>query len=406
MFALFLWSTAIEQVCVQLETQFGRNHGFSRYDLFPFVLDDVNPLRRSRQFQAGYRSAISAILKDFNPERGSLTTWTVRLVRRHRELNAFLLECGVYLISDWAILNDTSLQQVRRILTEFHTLTEGEVQSACHLLDAYHAVYRQDRLELRRLGNAGRCQQPSADQLERMHAYLQSGDRDPMGLLETVQPIRLLGLLQSLADRLRQYRIYARGGPTAAESLDGDTFVGKPLQVEDPRKGGSDREEQNEFLSFYREQFSHCMDRAISGTIERWVSTMQRKKTPKHEQFLQALSLFHDRGLSMGEIAPLVGLQAQYQVSRLLKLKQLRADIRRSLLVELQDSIMQKAESYHWDLDRLQDIDGKIEAALCEQVDDVLQEAASEASVAQRHSAPSLYSRRLCQYLNSRSQES
>ena len=419
-------SHAIEQVCIQLEKQFGGKHGFTRYDLFPFVLDDRNPLRdkkelrnqnplpqgeaRDREGPAGkegpvaiYSSSTDKILGNFDPDRGSLTTWTVRLVRRHRELNAYLLECGVYLISDWAILNDTSLPQLRRILADFHTLTEGEIDRASVLLEAYHAVYRKDRLEQRLAGAAGRCQQPSISQLQRMLAFTQErGETIAHQKLGLEVPSRLLSRLQELAERLRQYRIHARGGPAPADSLDGDTARG--LQLEDSRDRNAEREEQNEFLNYYREQFSRCMDRAIADTIERWVTTLQQKKSPKHQQFLQALTLFHEQGLSMGEIAPKVGLQAQYQVSRLLKLKELRADIRQSLLMELCERVIQKAESYHSDLGQLQAMDRKIEAALSEQVDDILQEAAAEASVAQRSSTASLYARRLCHYLNSRSQ--
>ncbi|MGK7907698.1 MAG: hypothetical protein AB4040_10795 [Synechococcus sp.] len=419
-------SNAIEQVCVQLEKQFGSKHGFSRYDLFPFVLDDTNPLRdnyvqrdrpplpdtvsigRSRplgetQSVESYRSSIDDILQNFDPERGSLTTWTVRLVRRHRELNAYLLECGVYLISDWAILNDTSPQQVRRILSDFHTLTEGEIVMASTLLAAFHAVYRQDRLEQRRTGSTGRCHPPSEPQLRRMADFILERSQAPkQQTLGNAAPSRLLSLLQELAERLRQYRIHARGGPAPADPLDGNSV--RELQLEDTRHHNDEREEQSEFLTFYRQQFSHCMDRAIADTIERWVTTLQRKKTPKHQQFLQALALFHEQGLSMGEIAPKVGLQAQYQVSRLLKLKELRADIRQSLLLELRERVMKKAGDYHSDLGQLQAMDRKIEAALSEQVDNILHEAAAEASVAQRSPVRSLYTRRLCQYLNSRSQ--
>ena len=406
-------SNAIEQVCTQLEGQFGTKHGFSRYDLLPLVLDEDNPLRKSRRREStNYRSVISTILKSFDPDRGSLTTWTVRLVRRNRDLNAYLLECGVYLISDWAILNDTTVRRVRRILSEFHTLTDSEIQEAAILLEAYHFVYRGDRLLKRKAGTVGRCPQPSLEQLQRMAVYLKDRDKERQLRLgeqerEPIEPNRLLARLQRLADWLRQYRIFVRGGPAQAESIEQEGKLGHNLPGVNNEEINPDREDRNEFIDYYREQFSTCMDLAIADTIERWVSTMRRKKSSKHQQFLQALALFHERGMSMGEIAPLVGLKAQYQVSRLLKLKELRADIRQSLLVELRDRVKQKAERYRSGLKDLHEIDRQIEAALSEQVDDVLQEAAAEASVAQKgDSTRSLYTRRLCQYLQSRSQES
>ena len=411
-------------MCVQLEGQFGSKHGFTRHDLFPFVLDADTPLRRSRRSaRLGYQSVTDSILKTYDPNRSSLSTWTVRLVRRNRELNRYLLECGVYLISDWAILNDTNTRQLQRILSDFHTLTETEIRDASQLLDAYHAVYRHDRLMQRQAGAVGRCAQPSTDQLQRMASHLQKlenlneqarlshpPEHQPDGAERPPrnEPPRLLAKLQQLAERLRLYRIHARGGPSlAAESLEKNGAYRADALLASTGQVLEEREEYGEFIDYYREQFSSCMDLAISNTIERWVTTMQRKKSQKHQQFLQALSLFHDRGMSMGDIAPLVGLKAQYQVSRLLKLKELRADIRQSLLLELRDRVKLKAERYQNDLKDLQEVDRQIEAALSEQVDDVLHEAAAEASVAQK-TVPtrSLYTRRLCQYLQTRSQES
>ncbi|MEL7084470.1 MAG: hypothetical protein AAF268_07435 [Cyanobacteria bacterium P01_A01_bin.3] len=449
-------SNAIEQVCVQLEGQFGGKHGFTRHNLFPFVLDAGTPLRQSRRSaRVGYQSVTDSILKTYDPHRGSLTTWTVRLVRRNRELNGYLLECGVYLISDWAILNDTSPRQLKRVLSEFHTLTDTEIRDASQLLDAYHSVYRRDRMLQRQAGPVGRCAQPSTEQLLRMAACLRErsslqnrlnghepldppptydaalddaelddselddaalagttpassvgfeGDAQPL----LTEPPRLLAQLQQLAERLRQYRIHVRGGPSlATESLEGNGAYRAEALLATSANGNELQEEYGEFIEYYHEQFSSCMDLAIADTIERWVTTMQRKKSSKHQQFLQALSLFHDRGMSMGDIAPLVGLKAQYQVSRLLKLKELRADIRQSLLLALRDRVKLQAERYHSDIRDLQEVDRQIEAVLSEQVDDVLYEAAAEASVAQK-TVPnrSLYTRRLCQYLQTRSQES
>lgn len=143
-------SSQIEQVCLQLEFQFGREHGFTRSELFPFVLDDVldnlrgtRPQNKSESQPKAYQSMATQILQTFTPERASLSTWTARLVKHQRELNAFLLAHGVYLVSDWAILNDTTPKQLRRILAEFHQLTSVEIERASLLLESYHAVYRQ-----------------------------------------------------------------------------------------------------------------------------------------------------------------------------------------------------------------------------------------------------------------------
>ncbi|MEC4812105.1 MAG: hypothetical protein SAK29_02315 [Scytonema sp. PMC 1069.18] len=47
------------------------------------------------------------ILQSFDCQRSNLSTWSGQKVKQHKPLNQFLLERGLYLASDWAILNDT-----------------------------------------------------------------------------------------------------------------------------------------------------------------------------------------------------------------------------------------------------------------------------------------------------------
>lgn len=131
-------SSQIQQTCIRLEDQFGGEHGFTRCDLLPFVLDNVSitgsrVLDRSQP--SSYQSLVTKILQTFDPDQSGLAAWTTRLVRHCRELNACLLELGVYLVSDWAILNDTNLRQLQRIFSEFHHFTTLEIQAACILLE-------------------------------------------------------------------------------------------------------------------------------------------------------------------------------------------------------------------------------------------------------------------------------
>ncbi len=167
-------SHIIERACIQLEAQFGRQHGFSRCDLFPFVLDELPHLGQTNTKTSPYQPLSQSIVNSFKPDQGNLQSWTTRLVRRHRELNSVLLEHGVYLVSDWAILNDTTSQQLERILAEFHTLSPTEIHQACNLLESYHAVYRRDRIQHRGQGAKGRCQNPTVGQLRQMIQRLQA----------------------------------------------------------------------------------------------------------------------------------------------------------------------------------------------------------------------------------------
>lgn len=384
-------SSQIERVCQKLAAQFGTEHGFSVSDLLPFVLDYDG---RQPLVQSSYQSLLHEILQSFNPEQSSLATWTTRLVKQHKELNAFLLEHGVYLVSDWAILNDTRPKQLQRIFSQFYHLTPVEIQQATRLLESYHAVYRAQRLKQ---GQAGiKCSSPTTTQLQQMAQRLATQTT------QVLSPPILMAQLQEIASRLREYRIHVRGGSIATESLDvsnTNKFSNDipSLEVVDTR---DNPDEPTEFLMNYREQFLSCLDQAIAQVTSDRIKTLQRQNHQKAHQFLTALQLFHCQDCSMGEIAQVLNLQAQFQVTRLLKLKALRADVRQQLLLRLRDRVFQTAQAYT-DIQRLQTLNQQIEAALAEQIDRVIQEAEAEAKTAKRITT-SLFAQRLCHYLDTR----
>lgn len=389
-------SGQIEQVCIQLENQFGSKHGFTRNELFPFVLNDVGETRLhpSRGNQSSYKSFATEILQTFDIERSSLTTWTSKLVKNHRELNTFLLEHGVYMISDWAILNDTTPKQLQRIFAEFHNLSKDETQQAAILLESYHAVYRRDRLKQRQTGVKGQCLPPTIDQLQQIAQLCQKANCTP-------SPEVIMSSLQKIAEHLRQYRIYARGGKTPTESLDQPETQLVAERLHSSSINDDDFDEQTQFLTSYRQQFINCLDRAMEQVTSDHFRYLQRKDSQKAQQFITALQLFHCQGQSMGEIAPLVGLQAQFQVSRLLKLKGFRADVRQQMLKTLRVFILEKAKAYT-DPQHLRNLEQQVEVALDEQIANLLHEAETEASIAKNRSSTSLFARRLCRYLNIR----
>ena len=98
----------------------------------------------------------------------------------------------------------------------------------------------------------------------------------------------------------------------------------------------------------------------------------------------------------MSAIAPKVELQAQYQVTRLLKLKELRVDIRHHMLQLMRDWTITTAKME--DLDSLKQREREIESALAEQIDLVLNEAEKEVSIAE--STKSVLAKRICAYLD------
>jgi hypothetical protein len=380
----------VEQVCWQLAEKFGEFHGFNCQELLPFVLDDDG-----RIGNASYKSLAREILHSFDPDQSSLATWTNRKVKHYPELNAFLLERGVYLVSDWAILNDTRPQQLERILAEFHHLTPKEIQLASQLLECYHAVYRRDRLQQRQAGVKGQCQMPTTAQLQAIASRLHSQHQ------QLFSPAQAIAHLQEIAAQLRQYRIYIRGGVLPVASLDADNSSGNSLTENIPAADGtnlSEPDEQSEFLQSYRQQFLTCLDEAVAAVIDLRVKHLE-KDAQKAEQFILALQLFHCQERSMGEIAQELGLQAQYQVTRLLKLKEFRADVQQQLLCLLRSLVFIQAENYT-SVARLQSLAEQIEAAIAEQITKVIAEAESAVHISKNRPTINLFAQRLCRYLD------
>lgn len=400
-------SGQIERVCQQLEVQFGAKHGFTCSDLLRFVLDDDIRSHRNKTtpVSRAYQSLPQEILHSFDPEQSRLATWTTRLVKHHRELNNFLLEQGVYLVSDWAILNDTNSKQLQRIFSQFHQLTPIEIEQAQQLLESYHAVYRAQRLKARQSGTRGQCPPPTTEQLEQMGRRLSS--QTGKGL----RPETLMTKLQALASRLREYRVHIRGGSLPQESLDipvagtSSSTSGDRILLQDFIDDRNTTDEPTEFLLSYRQQFLTCLDQALAQITEERVKKLQQKDPQKAEKFITALQLFHCQGKSMGEIAKQIDVPAQFHVSRLLQLKSFRADVQREFLVLLRDRVIKVAKTYT-EPERLQALSQQIEEALDEQVTQIIQEAATEASTAtgakNRTTATSLFSERLCYYLDTR----
>lgn len=390
-------SSQIEQVCIQLERQFGQEHGFTRYDLFPFVLndhlDDLLSKGISRVNSSEYQPVSLQILESFDSQKASLSTWTTTIVKHNRELNNFLLEQGVYLISNWAILNDTTIKQVQRILAEFFHLTSLEITQASYLLSSYHTIYRQDRLKQRTQINK-KCQPPSIRQLEEIAQLLRQKSN------QNFSAESILSQLQKLAELLREYRIYVRSGRLVAhQSLDNDDENINKLQHSALATEIDDSEsEQREFSQFYHQQLNLCLKESIALVIQNRLNYLSRKKPPKTQPFLTALELFHCQGKSMGEIAPIVKLKAQYQVTRLLQLKEFRADIRQTMLAKLKDKTVSQASQYVEPND-LKQLEQKIEILLDEQITNIIHTAEIEVNLASNTSPQSLLNRYICRYL-------
>ncbi|WP_448597257.1 hypothetical protein [Thermoleptolyngbya sp.] len=378
-------SHQIVQVCIELASRFGLRGGFQLSDLLPLVLDDVpiewnpngSPQPPSKPDSPVYRAFAYDILGSFDPSRNTcLSTWTKRKVLYHRELNAFLQERGIYLISDWALLNSATTGQIRRTLASRYDLTEAEIQQGCQLLESYHAVYSEQLRQVRSQGYRGKCPAPTTQQLQDIAQHLQkmTGQR--------FFPLQIMAQLSNLAQKLRQRQ------PST-----------EPLESVDVPAAAPDEAEQNQmaFLQDYRKELVSVLDRAIAQVICDRLQALQSQRGQRDRQFLKALHLFYAQGRSMGEIAPLVGMGGQPQVSRLLRLGELRVhvcqQIREHLKVQLYNLVLEYVQEGSANV-----LGSRLDSILDAEVDRLMTTDCAEASTANRISQ-GLLAQRFRRYL-------
>ncbi|GAB4131641.1 MAG: hypothetical protein Fur0046_00740 [Cyanobacteria bacterium J069] len=372
-------SHQIVQVCIELASRFGMKGGFQLSDLLPLVLDDAPVESHScgPAVSPAYPAFARTILHSFDPARNTcLSTWTKRKVFYHRDLNAFLQECGIYLISDWALLNNATPGQLRRTLTTRYTLTDAEIQQACQLLESYHAVYSAQLRQLRTQGYRGKCPSPTAQQLQHIAQHLQK----TTGL--RCFPLQITSQLSALAQKLRQRQ-------PATESLEAvDVPTAAPDEAE---------QVQTAFLHKYRKELVSGMDQAIAQVMRDRLQDLQARRGQRDRLFLKALHLFYAQGFSMGEIAPLIGMGGQPQVSRLLKLNELRSQVRQQLLEQLTTQVYSLIQEYA-DESNLTVLKSQIDSVLVGEIENLMTADAAEVSTADRISQ-SLLAQRLRSYL-------
>lgn len=359
-------SHQIMLTCSQLAHSFGETYSFQAADLWPLVLDDDGKV------PATYPSFATKILASYNPDRAALSTWVTRLTKNHRDLNNFLLGQGLYRATPWAILNDTKTAQLPRFLPH---LSQSELDIARQLLEAYHRVYRQDRIA-QQTSRGQRCSTPTDEQLHRI---------DP-----SQPPNLVLSQLHDLAEQLRQSRVAARGGPPPSQSLDANNYTEPAAPTTDETE-----QTQNRFLQQYRRDFLNTLGKAIQITVKGYTAHYQKRKPPQGKVYRQALALFHCQGRSMGEIAKTLGLTNQVKVTRLLNLKKFRTEVCIYWLNQLRERVQTDALE-HLSADELDTIADQLEQILSEETEAVMAAAASEAQIPKNRTANSVFARQLC----------
>jgi hypothetical protein len=90
---------------------------------------------------AGLISPFSAeVLRSYDPALCGLPHWSKLKIQAHNELKAYFRQHGLLLISDWALLRNTSLTRVRQAC-EQHLRSGDTIESLCALHNRYGSLY-------------------------------------------------------------------------------------------------------------------------------------------------------------------------------------------------------------------------------------------------------------------------
>ncbi|NER87632.1 MULTISPECIES: hypothetical protein [Moorena] len=381
-----LVSQQIKEVCYQLVEQFGQQHNFTMDDLMPLVLDRYHEGDQGHKLDEN-KSLITYTLKTFDPDKSSLFAWTKRLVKTNKEVKRFLLYYGIEQVTDWLLLKQTTPGKLHRIISEFHQLTAQEINHYRELLESYQRIYVSQLQAERNQINQQRQQQG----LGKLTTPYPIPTKEQLQLIGKLSPEAVLTELQTLAQLIRDYkRNHGRNVPTQA--------LGKfehQLAADDT----SNNQEENEVLAAYDQLLQDCLTTAIQDVIQNRVTYLSRQQKPKHQQFLEALDLFHCHHVTMTKIAAQIGFTAQYQVSRLLDLKAFRADIARRTSVRLHHQLVELGQAYA-SAQEVKELDKRISQFVEEAINQIMTAARKETFVKNQYKLSSNFSRTLCELLN------
>jgi len=401
-------SYSIRGACFSLASQFGVGNYFIERDFLSFVLNDDGTtkiiLDGDRQTQLSlhengstpkshYRFFTVEVLQNFNLNSGSqssLSSWAYYQTRQNPEIKKFLLEQGIFLRSDWAILNRASPKQAELL----------EIPNAQALVEVFHAVYRRDRRQ-QRSNRARGCPKPTNAQLREMLSLLQERDiiiNSPRGLMEK---------LRKIATLLREREIWRSSGspPTEPpEVLDPSTGKSFSREFLDPSSiNPIEQMERQKLQEFCEQQLIVCLEQSIEEAICDRITIVKRSRRygPLAPKVKPGLLLLYCRRISHKEIASELGFNNRNQVGRVLQPTQILNNVRFHTVERLLTNILAKAKDLgliSQSPDYLKNLMEQLEAFAAERV---FREAAVELIVGTNRSPKSLYAHKVCNYLTS-----
>ena len=344
-------------ICHDFVTKFGDKYALKTEEILPILLDDEGKLP-----QGTYKPQSHKILTTFNPERASLSTWSSRLINSNSEFNQYLEQQGLRRITDWAMLNSVKPNKIKRLQKNAPNLDQ-----TLALLQAYQTVYTHDRLLQGKRGK--RCEDPTPNQCQAMSELMVQ-----QGFTTTAESI--LANLKALAQLIR-----TEVAPPSI-SLDipdqRDHYENLSLTTDDPEL---QEFSPADFLEHSKAELSACLPQIAKDIIQQH---HQRLKPKKAVLYPRAMTLFYCQGRTMTEIATDIGMNDQTSVTRLLKLKQLRADIRHGVITHIKPKLSQLVTP-HLSPTQLQDLDKNLDHYLGETLDGLIRSEKDQAQMPRQY---------------------
>lgn len=395
-------SEPILKACRKLDSLFGVQKHFSYEDLLTFALNDDGEtlviLDSDRKTQlilddsgeaktTGYQFFTVKVLQTFNANsqsRMSLDNWAYLQTKQNPEIKNFLSEFGFKHVSDWALLNRARPRQIQ-------SLAERDR----HLVEVYHGVYRRDRVQQRQL-SPKKCPDPSTVQLQEMLTCLKTRN---VTIKTTTE---LFKELKQVAAQLRQYDIWSHREPLEIANPDTGNYT---TRTDLPYEPTDELDlEQQEFLEFLHEQLRIALTGSIEQEIRNCITKLENSKkyAPFAQKFIPGLQLYYNKGLSLKDIVPQLGMTSWDQARRILNPGELLNKIRVTCVQQMLASILKKAQEKG-----LTEIPPKSDylQSLAEQIEafadaEIFQEAGEEIRSGKNRKMDSLYAQQLCRILN------
>ncbi|MEB3279315.1 MAG: hypothetical protein VKK42_10395 [Lyngbya sp.] len=335
-------SEPILRACQRIERLFGGGKSFTYRDLLPFVLNDdghhLIVLDEDQKNQLillddgslqpnPYAFFSVEILQSFQadyPTNMSLKNWVYFKTKQHPDLKNFLSDYGFKKITDWALLNRTRSRQLEQLSTRDRLLVE-----------AFHGVYRRDRRQQAK--GAKKCPDPSYEQLQEMIGKLQDSE------VIISSEAQLLKDLKQVAKQLRQYEVWSTRQPLEVYNSEKEQYeIRSDIQQEyEPPV----EIEQQEIVDFLHQQLRAILSGAIQKEVQQKIEKLKksRKYADKASEFLPGLRLYYVEGMSLKEIAPLLGMTSWDQTRRILNPGELLSKVRTVTVQNLLEKVLTKA---------------------------------------------------------------